>query len=134
MKLRRTFYFSPALFGFIPLLNVLFLVLVFWITGSKFILQPGVQVTLPATSFALGPQRNAEIVTVTSSPNAAIYYKEKEVTELELAAQFARNKSPDRTVIIKGDDLAPSGKIHRIMDSAQRHGFLVIWAGDYRQP
>lgn len=134
MKLHRTFHFSPALFGFLPLLNVLFLVLVFWVTGSKFILQPGVQVTLPATSFALGPQRNSEIVTVTASPNAAIYYKEKEVTEQELALQFSRNKSVDRTVIIKGDFYAPSGVIHRITDAAQRHGFLVIWAGDYRQP
>ena len=134
MKLHRTFHFSPALFGFLPLLNVLFLVLVFWVMGSKFILQPGVQVTLPATSFALGPQRNAEIVTVTSSANAAIFYKEREVSELELAVQFSQNKSHDRTVIIKGDEFAPSGKIHRIMDSAQRHGFQVIWAGDYRQP
>jgi biopolymer transport protein ExbD len=134
MKLRRSFNFSPALFGFIPLLNVLFLVLVFWVTGSKFILQPGVQVSLPATSFALGPQRNADIVTITAGLTPAIYHRGRKVTGDELAAQFALNDSPDRTVIIKADQLAPSGVVREIMDKAQRYGFTVIWAGAFQQP
>jgi biopolymer transport protein ExbD len=134
MKLQRTFNFSPALFAFIPLLNVLFLVLVFWVTGSKFILQPGVQVTMPATSFALGPQRNAEIVTVTAGLAPAIYYRERKVGFTELAGLLAQNKSPDRTLIVKADKNAPSGLIHDIMDESQRRGFSVIWAGEFRQP
>lgn len=134
MKLRRTFNFSPALFGFIPLLNVLFLVLVFWVTGSKFILQPGIQVTLPATSFALGPQRNAEIVTVTAGLRPAIYFHDREVSLEELAVQFAKNQNPDRTVIVKADKDAPSGRLHDVMHEAQRRGFTVIWAGAYQQP
>ncbi len=134
MKLRRSFNFSPALFGFIPLLNVLFLVLVFWVTGSKFILQPGVQVSLPATSFALGPQRNADIVTITAGLAPAIYHRGRKVTADELTAQFALNDAPDRTVIIKADQLAPSGVVRDIMDKAQRYGFTVIWAGAFQQP
>ena len=134
MKLRRSFNFSPALFGFIPLLNVLFLVLVFWVTGSKFILQPGVQVSLPATSFALGPQRNADIVTITAGLTPAIYHRGRKVTADELTAQFALNDAPDRTVIIKADQLAPSGVVRDIMDKAQRYGFTVIWAGAFQQP
>jgi biopolymer transport protein ExbD len=134
MKLRRSFNFSPALFGFIPLLNVLFLVLVFWVTGSKFILQPGVQVSLPATSFALGPQRNADIVTITAGLTPAIYHRGRKVTADELTAQFALNSAPDRTVIIKADQLAPSGVVRDIMDKAQRYGFTVIWAGAFQQP
>lgn len=134
MKLRRSFNFSPALFGFIPLLNVLFLVLVFWVTGSKFILQPGVQVSLPATSFALGPQRNADIVTITSGLTPAIYHRGRKVTADELTAQFALNSAPDRTVIIKADQLAPSGVVRDIMDKAQQYGFTVIWAGAFQQP
>ena len=132
MKLRRTFNFSPALFGYLPLLNVLFLVLVFWVMGSKFVLQPGVQVTLPATSFALGPQRNAEIVTVTSGLTPAIYYRDRKVSHEELSAQLSLNKSVDRTLIVKGDASAPSGELHKIMHDAQRHGFTVIWAGDFQ--
>ena len=46
MKLERTFRFSPVLFGIMPVMNVLFLVLVFYVMGSKFILNPGVQVML----------------------------------------------------------------------------------------
>jgi biopolymer transport protein ExbD len=133
MKLRRTFHFSPALFGFLPLLNVLFLVLVFWVAGSKFVLQPGVQVSLPATSFALGPQRDAEIVTVTAGIAPGIYHRDRKVTFVELAGRFAQNQSPDRTVIVKADKDAPSGIVHDIMDEAQKRGFTVIWAGGFKQ-
>ena len=132
MKLRRTFQFSPALFGYLPLLNVLFLVLVFWVMGSKFVLQPGVQVSLPATSCALGPQRNAEIVTLTSGLVPAIYFRDKKVEFIELAGLLAQNQSPDRTLIIKADKNAPSGELHKIMHEAQRHGFQVIWAGEFQ--
>lgn len=134
MKLKRTFNFSPALFGYLPLLNVLFLVLVFWVVGSKFVLQPGVQISLPTTSFALGPLRNAEIVSVTSGLVPTIYYRDRKVSQEELAAQLALNSSADRTLVVKGDAGAPSGELHRIMHAAQRHGFTVIWAGEFRQP
>ena len=134
MKLKRTFNFSPALFGYLPLLNVLFLVLVFWVMGSKFVLQPGVQVSLPATSFALGPQRNAEIVTVTSGLKSAIYYRDRKVSSVaELAGQLSQNQAPERTLIVKADKDAPSGVVHSIMHEAQRHGFAVIWAGEFQQ-
>lgn len=133
MKLRRTFHFSPALFGFLPLLNVLFLVLVFWVAGSKFVLQPGVQVSLPATSFALGPQRDAEIVTVTAGITLAIYHRDRKVSFVELAGRFAQNQAPNRTVIVKADKDAPSGIVHDIMNEAQKRGFTVIWAGGFQQ-
>ncbi|MEK0448960.1 MAG: hypothetical protein RL088_1228 [Verrucomicrobiota bacterium] len=133
MKLRRTFHFSPALFGFLPLLNVLFLVLVFWVAGSKFVLQPGVQVSLPATSFALGPQRDAEIVTVTAGITPAIYHRDRKVSFVELAGRFAQNQAPNRTVIVKADKDAPSGIVHDIMNEAQKRGFTVIWAGGFQQ-
>ena len=135
MKLRRTFNFSPALLGYLPLLNVLFLVLVFWVMGSKFVLQPGVQINLPATSFALGPQRNSEIVTITAGLKPAIYYRDRMMRSVaELAEQLSQNQTPDRTLIVKADIKAPAGELHEIMHAAQRLGFTVIWAGEFRQP
>ena len=56
------------------------------------------------------------------------------MTADELTAQFALNDAPDRTVIIKADQLAPSGVVRDIMDKAQRYGFTVIWAGAFQQP
>ena len=67
MKLTRNLKFNPALFGVIPLVNVLFLVVFFFALSSRFVLQPGMAVTLPASSFTLSPRLDAQIISVTAA-------------------------------------------------------------------
>ena len=130
MKLERTFHFSTALFGIMPLLNVLFLVLVLYVLGSKFLLNPGVQVSLPATSFALGPQRNSEVVSITAGPVAAIYHRDRAVTLDELRTRLSENPSVEKTLIIKADKNSPAGVVSAVTDEALRRGYSVILAGE----
>ena len=130
MKLQRTFTFNPALFGIVPMQNVLFLVLVFYSLGSRFILQPGVQVILPATTFAIGPQRNALIISITAAPAPAIYFRDQRVTLAELATELDLDRSAGRSVVVKADKNAPSGLRDEVMHSALQRGFTVILAGE----
>ncbi len=130
MTLERTFRFPLPVFAVLPMLNVLFLVLVFFTMGTRFILQPGVQVILPATTFALGPQRNAQIVSLTSAPAPAIYFRGQKVSLEELLARLDENKAADRTLILKADKHSPIGLRDQIMNEALRRGYPVILAGD----
>ncbi len=134
VKLQRTFTFNPALFGIVPMLNVLFLVLVFYSLGSRFILQPGVQVVLPATTFAIGPQRNAQIISLTAAPGSAIYFRDQRMTPAELAAQLDLDHAPGRSVILKADKRTPVGLRDEIMNAALQRGFSVILAGEIPHP
>ena len=134
MKLHRTFHFHTPLFGILPLANVLFLVLVFYVMGSRFILQPGVQVALPATSFALGPQRGAQIVSITAAPVPALFYRDQKVTIEELRKQLAERPAVERSLIIKADKGAPAGLLAEVMNDALRVGYSVILAGEISQP
>lgn len=129
MKLERAFKFHPAIFGIIPLLNVLFLVLVFYEMGSRFILQPGVQVSMPATFYALGPQQNAQIVSITASPSPAIYYRDQKITLSGLLQRLSESQSAERTLIIKSDKDAPVGLRDEIVNEVLRRGYSVILAG-----
>ena len=56
MKLTRSLKIPVWLFSVIPLVNVVFLVVVFFALSSRFMLQPGMAVTLPASSFTLAPR------------------------------------------------------------------------------
>jgi len=113
-----------------PLLNVLLLVLVFYVLGSKFTLTPGVQVSLPVTSFALSTQRNADIVSITGGPVAAIYHRDRKVTMDELRASLSENQSAEKWLIIKADTGTPTGLVATITDEALRRSYSVILAGD----
>ncbi len=133
MKLERTFRFSPAAFGIIPLINVLFLVLVFFEMGSRFILQPGVQVAMPSTFYALGPQRNAQIVSITASPAPVIYFRDQKITLADLLRRLGENESAERTLIVKADKNAPVGLRDELVNEALRRGYSVILAGRIAQ-
>jgi biopolymer transport protein ExbD len=130
VKLDRGYHFHLALFGIMPLMNVLLLVIVFYVLGSKFTLTPGVQVSLPMTSFALGTQRNAEIVSITGGPAAAIYHRDREVTMSELRARLSENQTAEKWLIIKADTGTPAGIVAAITDEALRRSYSVILAGD----
>ena len=130
MKLERGYHFHLALFGIMPLLNVLLLVLVVYVLGSKFTLTPGVQVSLPVTSFALGTQRNAEIVSITGGPAPTIYHRDREVTMSELRARLSENHSAEKWLILKADAGTPSGIVAAVTDEALRRSYSVILAGE----
>jgi biopolymer transport protein ExbD len=134
VKVRRGFQFNPALCGIIPLVNVLFLVLVFYSMGSRFILQPGVQIVLPATSFALGPQRNAQIVSISAAPSATLYYRDQKVTLATLLERLEANPAAERSLVIKADRHAPVGLRDEVANEALRRGYSVVLAGDVPRP
>lgn len=130
MKLTRTLKFNPALFGVIPLINVIFLVVLFFTLSSRFVLQPGLAVTLPASSFTLGPRVDAQIVSVTAAPVPVIYHRDQRVSLDELRQRLAETKVRERSLIIKADKNTPYDLVVRITDEALNLGFQVILATD----
>ncbi|MEP6714822.1 MAG: biopolymer transporter ExbD [Terriglobia bacterium] len=130
MKLTRTLKFNPALFGVIPLINVIFLVVLFFTLSSRFVLQPGMAVTLPASSFTLGPRVDAQIVSVTAAPVPVIYHRDQRVTLEELRKRLAETKVRERSLIIKADKNTPYDLVVQITDEALKLGFSVILATD----
>lgn len=130
MKLTRTLKFNPALFGVIPLINVIFLVVLFFVLSSRFVLQPGLAVTLPASSFTLGPRVDAQIVSITAAPVPVIYHRDQRVSLDELRQRLADTKVRERTLIIKADKSTPYDLVVKITDEALKLGFSVILATD----
>ena len=134
MKLERNLTISPALFSVVPLINVLFLVLMFFALSSRFVLQSGMAVTLPVSPFTLGPQRAAQVVSVTAAPVPAIYFQDQKVTLEELRAQLAANTSGQRTLIVKADRSTPYDLAVQIMNEGLKLGYSVVLAASPERP
>jgi biopolymer transport protein ExbD len=130
MKLTRTLKFNPALFGVVPLISVIFLVVLFFTLSSRFVLQPGLAVNLPPSSFTLGPRVDAQIVSVTAAPVPAIFYRDQRVGLDELRQRLAATKAGERSLIIKADKNTPYDLVMRITDEALKLGYSVVLAGD----
>jgi biopolymer transport protein ExbD len=128
MKLTRALQFNPALFSVIPLVNVLFLVVFFFALSSRFVLQPGMAVTLPSSSFTLSPRVEAQIVSVTAAPVPVIYHRDQRVSLHELRQRLAQGTLKERAIILKADKNTPYELVVQITDAALKLGFSVVLA------
>ena len=136
MKLVRTLKIHPALFNVVPLINVVFLVVVFFALSSRFVLQPGMAVTLPASSFTLGPRISSQIISVTAAPVPTIYHRDQPVTIAELRQRLTESSSRQRSgsIILKADRNTPYELIVQITDEALKLGYSVVLATGTEKP
>lgn len=128
MKLTRTLKVHPALFNVVPLINVTFLVVVFFALSSRFVLQPGMAISLPVSAFTLGPQRDATIVSVTAAPVPSIFFRDHRVTMEELRTQLGASRGRERSLILKADRGTPYDLVMEIMNEGLKLGFSVVLA------
>jgi biopolymer transport protein ExbD len=111
-----------------PVLNVLTLLLVFFLLGSNFVIQSGVKVTLPEGPSRLPGFDRAHVISVGTGGEAS-YFFDGEPTNLDgLKQKLMKAKPHSPRVIIHADTLAPFGRVVEAMNLAQSLGFEVAFA------
>ncbi len=114
-----------------PMVDVLFLLLIFFMIGSSFVQVSGVKVNLPqtATTKNLGIEKSV-ITLARGEDKNLIYFNEKEVSWEELKKHLAgvRNFSASGTVIIRADHLIPFGIVAKLMALAENANVAAIIA------
>lgn len=128
MKLERNFQINPALVGVVPLINVMFLVLLFFGLGSRFILQSGLAISLPTSTFTLTPSREPQLVSITASPVPSIYLGDQRITLEELGPRLANVQGKDRSLVIKADRTTSYEMLVRVMTIGLQQGFSIVLA------
>ena len=123
MKLSRTSTISFGWLYVFPLLDVVFLLIFFFLLSSSFVLQPGIAVTVPFSRFTLGPQPNQQIISITGGPNPAIYLRDQKVTLAELGPALDVTKREGRSIVIKADRLVSYDLVMAVTNAALDTGF-----------
>src|SRR5271163_4666957 len=116
MKLTRTVKFHPALFGLIPTINVLFLVVLFFSVSSRFLLQPGIAIRVPFSSWTLGPQKNPQILTITGGAAPAIFFRDRRWEIADIRKALSAPDLKDHTLIVKADRSTPYALVIRVVN------------------
>ncbi len=129
MKLTRTATSVSALpLGLVAVVNVVLLLLFFFLLGSSFVLQPGIAVTLPFSSFNLPPQVNARFVTLQPGPPLRIFYQDEPVTLEQLGQRLAEYRGSPRSIILRAERGTPYESVVAVMNQALRQDYTVALA------
>jgi len=103
-----------------PLIDVVFLLLIFFMLTSHFVMQPGIKLTLPAAKTAKPEPEEDIIIFIDRDHN--IYLNQMPV-DLEVLPEVLSERlieSASKTVIIKSDEMVPMGLAVKIMDIAKQ--------------
>lgn len=110
------------------LIDVLFLLLIFFIMSSTFIEQPGMKLELPESASSTSEKMKELILEMKADGSMVL---NNDPIELESIEERFRNAVPaleEKTLIIKADKSVPHGDVVTVMDVAKLSGLdkLVI--------
>jgi|SRR5215470_8340067 len=126
MKLSRTKEYNFAWLVLLALVDVAFLMILFLLLSSNFILQPGISVSMPFSRFTLGPQINQQIISITGGAVPAIYFRDQKITIEQLGPLLDTAKREGQSIIIKADRLTPYDTVAAVANAALEHGITSV--------
>jgi biopolymer transport protein ExbD len=110
----------------VPLVNVVLLLMLFFIIQSPFVMQPGIIVNLPTSSFTSGAPYGAMVVTV--SQEGLVFFNDERTTLEGLGAAFAQAvmDHPDSSLVIEADERVQHGTLVKIYNIATSAGVKSV--------
>ncbi len=118
---------KSASFNLTPLIDVVFLLLIFFMLTTTFInLESRIKVNLPTGDFAAAEP--SENITVTITENNTIYFNGKLIDPLKITENVATElkNDPKKLVILEADKNVLHGKVIRVMDLIKKGGADMI--------
>lgn len=114
---------------FVPFVNVLFLLLIFFMLSSSFVQVSGIKVDLPeiSTQSPLGVEK----FVITVNRQGKIYFNDEEITKWEALKEKltqVSSRSKSGTVILRADNRASFGIVSKLMALAEEAKLNVFVA------
>lgn len=102
--------------------DIIFLLLIFFLLSSSFILPTGIPVNPPKSDTAVTAKEQPIVVTITGS--GEIYVGEEKVAFPELATALGvrLSKAPVKAVVVRGDESVTVKRLVAVMDLARNAG------------
>jgi biopolymer transport protein ExbD len=108
-----------------PMIDVVFLLLIFFMISTTFVETPGLSIRLPESSSRV-EDREARELKIYFNKDAEIFYQEQQVSLSglkELLARKGREELKQMTFILVADKEAQHGGVVELMDLAKLSGF-----------
>ncbi len=107
-----------------PLIDIVFLLLIFFMLTSSFVFQQGIKVHLPKTVTADVAQKENVVITVAQQGH--LYLGSHVVTLQELRKKLSHAQQIHRPVLIRADRKAALGRVVEVWDLCRDLGFTQV--------
>jgi len=127
LERRRSRRKAPEI-GIAPLVDLVFLLLIFFLLSSTLEKERALPVRRPAASTAAALSRPPLAVTVTAAGTLHMEGRKVSLAGLEQELRTALAALPDRRILVVADEAARAGLVVRVMDVCRKAGGAVLLA------
>ena len=105
-----------------PMLDVVFIMLIFFIVTASFVKEAGIEVSRPPAATAERQERGNILIAITS--NNQIWIDRRQVSPKALRSNIERlhAENPGGSVVIQADEKSENGLLVQVMDAARLAG------------
>jgi len=130
LKLESTLGPRHGMLHFASMLDIVFLLLLFFLLSSNAVVRSGIAVTPPQSRSALQAAVSADIITLSAGGSPQIFFNDRLVTleALESELTGATVDGRRRQVVLRGDEAAPYGMVIEISNIVVGAGYSLILA------
>ncbi len=109
-----------------PMLDVVFIMLIFFIVTASFVKESGIEISRPGASTAVRKEKGNILIAI--SANDQIWMNRRQVDPRALRANIERMhaENPQGAVIIQADKEAKTGLLVQVMDAARSAGVKSV--------
>jgi len=114
-----------------PMLDVVFIMLIFFIVTAVFVKDPGVEVARPESVMAIEADGGSIYVAITPESEIWIDGNPVDPSDVRFAVERLRNESPEAGVVVQADAKARNEIVIQVLDAAKAAGAenIMISAG-----
>lgn len=124
MKFNRRLKIEKGMLDLTSMINIFFLLFIFFMFTSSFIFQPGIRVSLPKAITSEVIQQDNVVITITRDNK--LYLEDREIAQDELVPRLRMLAREKMGLIIKADSRASLGRVVEIWDACRREGVLQV--------
>jgi biopolymer transport protein ExbD len=126
MRARRNRKKSESEVNLTPMLDVVFIMLIFFIVTASFVKESGIEISRPGASTATRKEKGNILIAITA--NDQIWMNRRQVDPRALRANIERMhaENPQGSVIVQADVSAKTGLLVKVMDAARAAGVKSV--------
>ena len=117
---------GEAAINLTPLIDMVFILLIFFAVNSTFVKQPGVEVDQPSAKSTTVQKSSTILIAVTDGGEVWIDKKKVDVRRVRGVIERMFIESPDASVVILSDEDSRTGVVVRVIDQARLAGAAKV--------
>jgi biopolymer transport protein ExbD len=109
-----------------PMLDVVFIMLIFFIVTASFVKEAGIDITRPPAATAERKERGNILVAITANDQIWIDRRQVDVRSIRANIERLHAENPQGSVVIQADTDSKNGLLVRVMDAARLAGVKSV--------